>query len=262
MYRDDAPHTHDCPGLIFTTARVVRNGIRSYVVETTTKYPEEASCCPDAYAYSLCHIEAIILRGRGPLIIEQPHEQESIERLFEDHRDDQCQYNRSRGGLKSSRSHYQWVFTEMLMYHLKAKFLPDAHHCFDLERAQRELMRQSFVTQYAFGHGRLTRSLGLDRETQRSLRTWTAPKKRVDAWFVANRNRFLTNLHRAADAYDREISRMLDAGMDLYDRNSGDDDGDDWRDDPGPRAPAPLPPDPSADHQPDPDCFELEAELY
>lgn len=230
----------DGVGLIFTTKCVRRNGINSYVVETTTE--QDRKFFPDGmnYRYHLSHIEAIIERGDGPLVIDYGFGAEEAERLYKDVYEEQNSWSRLSGqGVKSSRTHYQIFSIYTLVQHLKAKFLPDAHHCFDQERLINELMSQSFI--------KAIPSEKLSRFGTPIFTFHCAPKKRVDAWFKANINRFLINVKKAQKEYDQEMSRMMDMDMDAVDDgrdcNDDDDNGPD-----GPQNPKPQNDDGGSDY--------------
>lgn len=181
----------------FTVARVCRNGLNSYVLKTTTPHEHQDTFPGMYHTFNIEHVEAIVQRGAGPVLIEHDTYPNAAEAVFEDMRRYQNELSPRMYASqpKSSRTHYQIMSADILVAHLMLKFLPDGHHVFDANACRRALMRQSFV------HG----------NTRRSLFTvhW-APKKRVDAWFCANKNRFLINVKKAQQAYEAEVSRIME----------------------------------------------------
>lgn len=199
--KDDAHFRRRYGDREFTVQKVCRNGVNSYVLKTTRLH-ENQDIFPGMYHnFNIDHVEAIVRRGAGPMLIEHDTYPDAAEVVFKDMQRYQNELSPRMYASqpKSSRTHYQILNIEILVRHLVLKFLPDSHHVFDADACRRALMAQSFV----------------HRNCSNSFFTvhW-APKKRVDAWFQANKNRFLYSVKRAQREYDAEMSRIMEEDLD------------------------------------------------
>lgn len=181
--------TKDGKRVIFEVARVVTNGINSFVAETNVK--KDTKVFGDMYeSFNLQHIWRIVKAGQHPAIVEYSRSRpEWVKQQYDTHAEAQnAKWRYSNARVKSGKTNYVWDYTyESLLLHLFDKHRSQGNNMLDLHTMGEELHRQTFirasVTSFFEGWG------------YRQV-VCSAPKKRVDAWFKANFNRFLLNLKK------------------------------------------------------------------
>lgn len=182
---------------VFTVEKVIRSGPARYIVVTTT--PSEGYVKHNE-SYAFDWVERIISRGDGPVKID--HEPGVDSANF--HRKE-MDLTQSGWGVKhpkqvgAPKSHYIIMSFESMIWLLCRKFSKLGHFVLDTHRMGRALGRQSFVHHVMFGHFHVS----------------YAPKKRVNAWFKANVNRFLVPVKKAQREKDKFDAEEFDMDMDV-----------------------------------------------
>lgn len=189
------------PMLQFEVKEVRNNGLKSYIIETTKRHEEVDDKGKPIfrdmnYSMNLDHVAAIIKRGDGPTLVryEEPGcDPSTVSRLMRDFQ--QQKWPEVKGRFKAPRSHYWFTTPHLLIRYLAIKYMRPGAYCLDVRKAALALETQPFV---------------------HSMFRWVsaAPKKRVDAWFKANCNRFLVNLEKEVKRQEEDDARECEADWD------------------------------------------------
>lgn len=168
---------------VFTALFVMRAGPTNYIVVTSTRGEGYVKM---NQGFHLSLIKRIVQPSGAHVVVRYDGNVPPNWHYEEMSRTQQGWGTRYPGLIGHPKSHYIVLSYPTMMMLLMHKFMRPGPYCLDVNSMGRAMGRQSFVHQVELGQFHVS----------------YAPKKRLNAWFKANVNRFLTPVKEAQRQHD------------------------------------------------------------
>lgn len=180
-------------GVEFVAKSVIRNGPRSFVVETET-FDDVTQTYK---AFHIDHVVQIVKHGQGPLVTEDHSDRKLSERRLKEAKMDVVKMRVSKVCLKTHYLAVSDILSFGMLLDQFIKPLVPFGTCLDMDELTDSLLTQTFVEKQVHV---------LDARFNWEKRYYIAPKKRVNRWVKQNVNRYLQKVKKVQSQYEDAVS--------------------------------------------------------